>query len=348
MALEAMEGYDFSSWWWHKAQNLTTDGIAAAQFRRATGRFGGYSKRHENSRAYHKYTFTADQTVIFGFAVWLENDRDGSGTGQEQILAQCYRNTTLQFSLRLIRGGGLQIWQTAGEVDRFTGGALKIGTWNYVELRAVCRESPNGEIQVWINGVQKIDRTGIDFNAHASLDGVDTVYIGGSQTLQSNWDPWRIDDLYIMTGAGTKLGDPLVETIRPSGAGTNADWTGIGGGSNYLEVDETDQIDQDGTFNYSATVTDQDTFAQQNLSTTAGTVHAVKPWIWARDRNALDATRTIALRIRSGTAEASGNDENLDPYYKHYWHIWETDPDTATAWTVAGVNAMEAGYILTA
>jgi hypothetical protein len=53
--------------------------------------------------------------------------------------------------------------------------------------------------------------------------------------------------------------------------------------------------------------------------------------------------RQVRTKLKSGTTTADGTTRGMATSYLAYGDLYETDPDTAIAWTPSGVNAMQVG-----
>src|SRR5262245_27001658 len=78
-----------------------------------------------------------------------------------------------------------------------------------------------------------------------------------------------------------------------------------------------------------------------NLGFTPDTVHAVQVTMVARKDDA--EARQLRTKLKSGTTTADGATQGMATSYLPYGDLYETDPDTAMAWTPSGVNAMQVG-----
>jgi hypothetical protein len=76
-------------------------------------------------------------------------------------------------------------------------------------------------------------------------------------------------------------------------------------------------------------------------SFTPDTVHAVQVTMVARKDDA--EARQVRTRLKSGTTTADGTTQGMATSYLPYGDLYETDPDTAMAWTPGGVNALQVG-----
>jgi hypothetical protein len=128
------------------------------------------------------------------------------------------------------------------------------------------------------------------------------------------------------------------------GASQTITWTFSPPTANWSTVDETPPNTYD--YNSSATVGNKDSYALQNLPLASTTVKAIQV------NNALSKSdagaRSAANLIRSSTTEAQSSALALSTSPLYLSSVHETDPATTAAWTVSGVNALEAGTAVTA
>jgi len=272
-----------------------------------------------------KKTVSATETII--------RFLDIAGGGVNNVVFRIHSGSTIQF----YRNNTLIAGATAA-------GALHQNHWSYVEIKVVFHNSA-GVIECRINGAEVINETGLDTLDSASTD-IDTVRFQGANGIGfGNTDvteQWLIDDVYIDT---TTFHGPIkIEAVLPSAEGGTIDFTPSTGTDNSALVDENPKND-DTDYNSSAdTASNKDLLAAGNLSVVTGNIKAVQVTNQAK----LDAAGAIGLQsivfdnVTQGTGsvvEISSTSE-----YTAVKHIFETNPDTATAWAVAEVDAMEMGY----
>lgn len=154
------------------------------------------------------------------------------------------------------------------------------------------------------------------------------------------------DDIYICDGSGAEnndfLGNLSVECLRPNGAGSSAQFT-PSAGSNYQNVDDTDEDGNDGDTTYNAADADGETdlYAMESLAT-AGEIVGVQ--VQADVRVTEGNPRKFRLLAREGTTTGESGDLTiLHPEYRHRRAIFEENPDTNNLWTESEINAMECG-----
>jgi hypothetical protein len=138
------------------------------------------------------------------------------------------------------------------------------------------------------------------------------------------------------------LGDIRVECLFPNGDGASSAFVGSDGNSvnNYLLVDET--VPNDDTDYVQGTVVgDKDTYAYQDLTTTAGSVYGVN--IIPRHRKADAGGRTaVTVGRESGGTEADSSAITILDSYIYNYDIRETKP-SGGAWSISEVNGAQFG-----
>lgn len=228
------------------------------------------------------------------------------------------------------------------EYVRANGTVLGTGTvtiqpqsWVYLEVK-VTFHSTAGSVEVRVNGTTDILAT-----------NVATQSTAGAYTNRIKWcgtDGQYVDDIYVADTEGTInndfMGDVKVEAVVPNGAGSTTDFT-PSTGSNWENVDDVPP-DDDTTYNASATPGDIDTLALGSLVTTTGTVKGIQVTNrWRKDDAGSRSARRV---IRVGTTDYEGDVVTLTDDYVSATDVIEQNPDTSAAWSIADVNALEAGY----
>jgi hypothetical protein len=262
-------------------------------------------------------------------------------------------NTTTSRMLALVDGatsqvdiyygvfGDIYVTRNGTELARTAPGLIVEGAYNYVEIKATI-DPVAGAVVVRLNGITVINLAGVNTRATATSQ-VTGLYLGGSNF--GNRTYWY-DDLYICNTAGARnndfLGDVRVQAILPDGAGNYAQWDGLVGAATHWQAQNQNPPDDDATY-----VSDSlaipghlDSYTLGNVIPTSGIVPAVQVSAWTRKDDA--GVRTIATMVRSGAADAVGANVNLANTYGFVTQVYELDP-AAAAWTIAKVNALEAG-----
>jgi len=270
----------------------------------------------------------ASATAYVGFALYMTSN------GYDGPIVSFYADggTVLHGGVRVVSSTTWGIYRSGTQLATFTAPAG--ATWVYVEVSATVHDS-TGTITVRLNGTQVATYTGDTRNGGTAttIDRIVLGYIGGSD--YAGGLPY-IDDLYISDSAF--LGDVRVQTSVGTGAGSSTQFTPTSG-SNY---DCTNDI-PDNAANYVASATSghRDTYAMGNLTANTVLVHAVQLVTHAYKSDA--GAASLKGAIKSGATVAYGATTALPTSMGAVTDIWLTNPDTSGAWSLATVDALEAG-----
>ena len=208
--------------------------------------------------------------------------------------------------------------------------------WHYIEVQVKLSDTV-GFAKVNVDGVLVIDSPAtLDTRNAGTAPVLDSLQFGMGISGTTTFD-----DLYVMAGSGDSfLGDCVVTTLLPNGNGSSSDFVGSDSDStdNYLLIDETPPSAVD--YVSSATIGDQDLYTLSDLPSTAGTIIAVAPTLYAAKDEV--GPRQVKPLVRS-TTTAAGAALSLDFAYGQRQSIFPINHDTGLPWTLAEVNAMEAG-----
>jgi hypothetical protein len=206
---------------------------------------------------------------------------------------------------------------------------VSANTWCHIQVYYV-PSTTAGTFNVKINGVSAGNFSGSTSLNNYNIDTVGLVTSGGACSYY--WDNVVVDD-------SAWTGVTRIAILTPSGAGNSAQWD-PSTGANYACVDEVPYSDADYV---STNVVDEvDTYAMSDLPSEAAVIKCVQ--VTARGRKEGAATpQTIALAVRTTGGDYYSGDQPLETTFVPYNNIWELNPNSAAAWTLSEVNAMEAG-----
>jgi hypothetical protein len=130
-------------------------------------------------------------------------------------------------------------------------------------------------------------------------------------------------------------------TIRPDGMGNYNAWTNVGytAATEYMCVNEAAANTSAYLWTSSKSVSESFTFSNVGLS--GVTINNVTLWYYGQ-RYSSTRYRFQPL-IRSGGTNYLGAVKSLTSSYAYYSQVYTTNPAIGSAWTVAEVNALEAG-----
>lgn len=130
----------------------------------------------------------------------------------------------------------------------------------------------------------------------------------------------------------------LTLTIRPN-SDVSAGWTPLGGGSNYVEVDE--EV-QDGDTSYVSGTRQNiiDEYGLTDHTTETGTISNVRVNIYAKLEASGDDQVQISVIV--GEIQYVGSAHTLTTSYALYYHDWANNPATGQPWTWTEIDALVA------
>lgn len=217
--------------------------------------------------------------------------------------------------------------------------SLQPNAWNHLAV-AVYRDTSSGTVDIWLNETNILSLTGQNTGSGGSSQ-YKIAITGAGRT------GYGLSDIFIAasdTATDAPYGDRAVLYLKPTGAGTHADWS-LGGGASS-DWSALASVPAGAGYISSSTVGNRDTMAMADLPSSMGSIDAVLP-VW----NALktDAgTRAIAPTFRIGGTDYDGTGQNLSMSAQLYEQVYMTSPATSSAWGIAEVNGLEAGVKLSA
>jgi hypothetical protein len=307
----------------------------------APGR-GGFGKMINNCNYVNMSVNTSSNIIIVGGAFANISNPGYQALGGCYIQFQDFSGAMLKvyFSTEYE-----QIIITSNGVTLYTSPSAfwNKAAFNFFEIYVVFSATA-GQVKVQINGelvinLQNVDTlpTGTSNFNYLSISGAD----GNSL--------FSIDDLYICdgtTGPGTYpnnnfLGDVRCATLFPVGNGV-VQWTPLAN-TNWQEVSET-AMDGDTSYNFSDTAGQQDLFNFAALTGVIDQIVAVQ--IKGAYRKSDAGTRVLQQQLLSGTTQSGGAQTYFGLSYAYVTDTYPNDPNTGVGWTLAAVNALQAGYKL--
>jgi hypothetical protein len=157
------------------------------------------------------------------------------------------------------------------------------------------------------------------------------------------------DDWYILNTQGstntTRLGDSRIETLLPnSDAGPN-NGTPSTGSSHYAMIDAAQNNGGSNYITIANTSGQEELFGENSLSRSPSTVFAVKVLNIVKKTDAGNCNGNSII-VSNGVSSIA-NSTPLLTSFSSTVGIFETDPNTSSAWTTSGVNASNAGFKIT-
>jgi hypothetical protein len=282
-------------------------------------------------------TIPAATTVIWGCAVQYTTNY--SGFPAYIVMLAGDGSTTDHISI--VTGDAANtLWVRRGNTVLITATNIAVNVWHYFELK-VTLSATVGSIDFRVDGISVGTFSGNTKNGGTNTT-IDTVKLGGSGN-NTGIIIYR-DDMYVLDDTGSApynnfLGDVRVYSLNPTGAGASTQWT-PDSGSNYARVNEVPYS----AANYvqSSTVGQRDTYALSDLPGSGVTsIYGVQSNVIAKRTDA--GAVAVKPTLKSGATVAYGASTQLPTFDVVATDVRTTDPNTSSAWTVAGVNSLEAG-----
>jgi hypothetical protein len=270
-------------------------------------------------------------TWIVGFAFHATTDFTNNA-----IILSFWDTATTQIELRTMTGGALQVTRNGTILGTSALGVLAANQYFYIELKVTIHNS-TGSYDVHVNESSVLSDSGVDTQNTANATANQVRFTG------YNSYAWDLDDVYICDGTGSApqndfLGDSKVLAYIGNAAGDSTQFT-PSAGSNYENVDDTDP-DDDTTYNSSSTVSHLDLY-NIPAATITGTIFGIQVSNYMRKDDA--GARVVKNAIKAGTTTSYGSNESLTDTYTYYHTIWENNPDDASPFEDADIDALQLG-----
>jgi len=301
-------------------------------FRVGSGRLGGYSLNLPNDSIYFgAASLTATDTVVAGFAVRFA----AIGT---RLFFALYDGATLGVNLTLTPAGEIVIKCGSTTLATSSNAAIAINTWYYVELKVKCH-STTGTFELRVGGIAVSSGSGVDTQA-----GANSYHDGFRFLGQVTSSSMYLDDFYFLDSSGSVnndfLGNRRIVTLYPDAAGDSTDFT-PDSGSNYARVNEAVSGD-DADYVEDSTAGHKDLYGYAALSGVESDIAGVQVTTDCRETDATNFTLITVCKSATTESDDAGQAIGTTSYTSKR-RIIETDPDTAAAWTTAGVDAAQFG-----
>lgn len=213
----------------------------------------------------------------------------------------------------------------AGWVQIGSSFSADISVGQTVDLNYPCN-SASANVRLFLSGTERLSATVVT-TAVAQLNKARWHATSSAFAVRTN-----ISEVVIADESTIGM---RVMTMYPSGAGADNAWVGA-----YTDIDEAVYSDADVVT--SATANEVKTFAGTTIGSLTGlNIRAV--CVTARARRGVTGPQNLQLCIRSGVTNYFSATKTLDVAYGNIFNVWETDPNTAVAWTAANAAAIQFG-----
>lgn len=213
--------------------------------------------------------------------------------------------------------------------------ALALSTWYFIELKV--KPADAGTYELRIDGVTEFSGSG-DTQAEATA-GADWIQF---DDIVNGSDVTRYDDVYVLDTTGSAphndfLGPIYIDQIVPE-ADNSVQGT-PSAGSNFQCVDEARNNGDTDYVSFGASGIDL--YDMTTLSDSPSNIYGVQ--IVGNFRRDDASAVTARNKMKNGATTSTGADRTTNTSYEWWADLYETNPDTAAAWTLSDINGLIAG-----
>lgn len=243
-----------------------------------------------------------------------------------------------------------------GATTLATAGPFWANEWHSFQLKATI-DPVNGAYNLKVDDVSVVSDVGPVNTANQAVANADRFLFSLDNGLRNMY----LDHVVIMDDSGTANndfpGELIVRELLPNAEGDNLDWTPSSGSTHYLLVNEAMPNNavvsvEDPKRVSSETVSDLDRWHFTNLASLGLPSTTTVLGVSVETCAAMEASGNRDVRAifkDTGGSTAEGASFNVSgTSFDVYVQIWETNPATAAAWTVASVDAGQFGVKLQA
>lgn len=325
------EGFELAT-----VASLTYGGGNASIFNLAgRGGYGAYVVRAD-SNAVKAYQTIPASAEIYG-RMAFQTELFSSGV----TIVTWQKGTTVLGWLKLNTSGLIEIYCT-GLVATGTK-VLAINSWYLIEWRVKIGDSPDGQIQVRVDGYDEVSYLNNDTKpgADTTIDRILISYITTAGGYCKS-DDWGVNDI---NGAADNswVGDGHIIALLPNASGDLTQWT-PNTGADWAAVDDRPN-NGDTDYVKSPTTGQQSCFNLAAAGLIGVTIQRVFTQFVSRKTNTSDAIKVRSLIKSGGVVYRDAAAQDQFTYYAGFTSDtpYTNDPATAIAWTVAGLDALQAG-----
>lgn len=347
MAVLYMTGWEGGSIaWYQQSQAVWTLGGGAwsinttvANLHRTSSGVGGAYSLLQSSNASSGIACAAG-TVPAGTARWLHYWMLYSSPGTNSTIAVLAVGNTAQASVVFTVGGSVQLYVGTTLVAT-SASPINVNVGHWVAIEAVC-QNVGGILRVYVDGVLFVQFLGDTQNA--AVPDWDQIGFGRGAFLVSTpaiGSAQYIDDVIVTDSTTGQVPEHYLLPLVPTSDSSPLTLTPSTGVTHYNLVDEIPANDTD--YNSTAVSGNEDLYGMADLPGGVSSVLAVNFNARVTKDGALTQAQVSVKSGGANTVYSTAATMPASPSYLDIQYVLDTDPNTATTWSVAGVNAVQAG-----
>lgn len=262
-----------------------------------------------------------------------------SADSEEIFVQRDTTNAADKLSVRIDSSRNLSVYDKDAALVATGTTVLSTSTWYCIEVESNNGTSASYELR--INQVSELSGTCNQSATNCGAARFGKVTNRNGRSVDFYYDDITLDD-------ADYHGKERVFRLSPTANGSTAEWTSGTNSSDYQEVDEV-APDDDTTYIMNPASAGKIHLVTLESCATAGiTVSSIKAFkALVRWRENSSATSAAKIRIRSSATNSDNSTRNIGATYEDNHKILATDPNTSTAWTESGINAVEIGVVET-
>jgi hypothetical protein len=223
----------------------------------------------------------------------------------------------------------------------YSGFTPGIDQWHWIEYVTVVNDT-TGSYELKIDGVSYLSATGVD-TRDAGNGVVDACRIACPANGSDSYDCGGFICWDDNTGNLVDFPGPCsFIALHPDADGDDELWTTSSGTDSFVLINETAPHDDDSDYLEDSTSTNRSLFTYDDLDTDLTGVHGIQINTVLRETDGTDFTFIHAFKQNSIDYPESSQ-AIAGQTYESLLNILDLDPDTSSAWTVSGVNSVQAG-----
>jgi hypothetical protein len=280
-------------------------------------------------------------TAVIGFAFRERSQGTSPGTSFEIVTIDDATGWLVTITRQA--DGSLAVYRALNEalLAQTAPNTIRLDLWYFIELKALIHASA-GAVTLRVNNVEQFAVTGVNTLPSGRTPTPRNVAWRSTSFAQTQY--YYVDDFYALDTSGAApgndfLGDVRVEYLRPRAAGASQAWTPFGSSSHWITVDDNATPDEDASYveANAAGLTDSNLYQPTGLP--AGPIFGAQLSLYARKTE-------IGPRIIAPVVNGTSGPPTYGPSfetYQYYSTPYALNPATGNPWTIAEINAIDAG-----
>lgn len=291
-----------------------------------------------------KFDSPSSNTLYFSLTYWHNDTISLLNNAGYYVYVTLNEGSSAQITVTFKGNGSIEFLRGGinGTVIASFADAFVNLNWNHWQFKVVI-DSVAGAVYVRKDGDTNNTHFMENINTQNTANAwADSVFLGNVRGYLFGV-PELCDDFILFDNSGAApndwLGDVRAFTLFPT-ANDTVQFQPLSD-TNYMMVDE-QNMDDDGTYNYSDVVGATDMFDVDNLPVAPTAIHVVNVKVAAKKDNT--QTRTASAIIDSGGTVDFSPEVRLPASYVGLVKSYPVDPNTGSSWTITAVNSVKIGY----